>query len=850
MKLVDPSRQPSDVVFVDLDRDVVKIGELSIPVLPTKAALKLQNALEISGGSAAYLVPNSGIKGCIMAGKSNSVLVANKDRPNYAYMTTMTGLSASSLGRNEVLLNTDLAYRSSKISNFLLAFVGQDHGHLSNEDIEAKNIDSSTKRAKSLIPIKSPMKNFNKASKTRKILSRSDAAMSTLVSGDSHLLDIGDSEQFSTKDIRNAFLRFIVSIFSNYEEYISSRGDNDVQFDVDGFLREGQQGSYFMRAMCESQMFQTFLREKQQSQTYEIQFFDEQIRAKMNRSKRETLRSGGKQETPFLDDDTTWKITQTYRPPEPNKLGLPDKEMTYTYPSFPTSLDPGLYGTVRDPVTWPQIRDRSSLQLVKRRRAAMMKSAMKGLGSAPKVMMTAMGRTAKDFDSMMFGISTRKENKEMSQSETTKRNSSGVKAIPLSKIDTIVLNSRRKQMLVLNVLVVLQACWRGYLARKTLSSLKTSESSALNDRIKEEESRIKSRQQRAAAVRIQTAHRRLSASTRWQNTRRSVVMIQSRIRSRRAQLLYIEMRMMIIKVQSTIRGWKSRTRIRRLTKSLISMYNRHIPTFWIQTQTALTLRAKLWCSLTQEQQVYLNVGLAQRELERLWTLLGLDLKTSSNLTDGISNDCDRLGVDSKTYRICLLYDARADIRKQSSEVESSKVVETERLQVYERLNQNDSDEAASVIYQRFDIPAREKLKKMSVAQRIFTDQYDVDLSVCTMMELFPELKSNSLVITYRAPSTKGLRRFKNADKNSVPPIDSSLWDSISREGTIKRHVKEVSMLFISKVPALQRRLDEAKKTDLASYESTISFRHALVKSHNASSWKDLKCSILKQYLGQ
>jgi hypothetical protein len=697
--------------------------------------------------------------------------------------------------------------------------------------------------------MKSPIKKFtSKAGKTRKILASSDAAMSKLVSGETHLLDINDNDNFSTDAIRSAFLRFTVSLFSEYEDFIFSGGDDDM-FDVDGFVRECHQGSPFIRKICETQMFQTFLREKQERHTYEIQFFDEHIRAKKNRSKRETFKSGGKQETPFLSDQKTWKITQTYCPPDPNKLGLPDTGKKYVYGSFP-KLDPELFGKVRSPVTWPQIRDRSSTQLVKRRRADMMKNAIKGFGSAPTAIMSVAGRTAKDIDSLMFGMSSRKEKKESStQSLTTNGRPTGQKAKPLSKMDTIVLNSRRKQMLLLDTIVLFQACSRGYLTRTRLAFLNNAERLELKERSQGETCKAKSIQRRTAAVKIQAVHRRNAARTHLYCIRKKTVTIQARLRSRRARMLYMEIRSMTINVQAAIRGWLLRKCMKGLIASMMERYKRQVSMLWIHTHAPLSLRTKLWRDMTKEQQTFLRLNLAKRELNRLWNTSALDRHPVSMMTDDIVKSCDRLGVNSETYRLCVLFESNNEAFRMNYEtigMDTLRVEETERLQIYERLSKDESDDDISTICKRFDISIREKLKKMSVAQKMFTNENDVDASVRTMMELFPELEK-SLGIIYKAPSGKGTRRFRNAYKNSVPPVDSTLWDYISLEHTIKRHVNEVALLFITKVPAIQRRLDRSMDTDPL-HDPAKSFREALVKSHNAASWKDLKYCLLRSYL--
>ena len=101
LNIVSINFRPKDAILVDLDKDVIHIGDLSLPMIPEGDAQKLMTSLEEAGGSV-YAIPDSGIKGCIMSGSTKSILVQNERRPRYAHMTTMAGMGADSLFRNEL----------------------------------------------------------------------------------------------------------------------------------------------------------------------------------------------------------------------------------------------------------------------------------------------------------------------------------------------------------------------------------------------------------------------------------------------------------------------------------------------------------------------------------------------------------------------------------------------------------------------------------------------------------------------------------------------------------------------------------------------------------------------------
>ena len=110
--------------------------------------------------------------------------------------------------------------------------------------------------------------------------------------------------------------------------------------------------------------------------------------------------------------------------------------------------------------------------------------------------------------------------------------------------------------------------------------------------------------------------------------------------------------------------------------------------------------------------------------------------------------------------------------------------------------------------------------------------------------LFPEL-NNSLGISFLAASSKGKRRFPNARKLPVPSIDHRLWEEISIEGKTKRHVQEVAMLFITRVPSLTNKLDSIGNTRDSFFDS---FFEAAKSAHGFESVEQARYSIVMQYL--
>ena len=294
-----PARRPKNVVFVDLDRDIVHLGvddltdvNRTIPPLPSRDALKLKTALETAGGLV-YLLPRNGIKGCIMEGHEELLLITNTERPNYAHMHSVN-IEEGSICRESVLERTNKAYDEHQL---LEAIPGFRDGQLRLQDDESdvSLVDANKKRNVRRIP------RFKRSIRTPILVESMEASVQ------SHLLDMNDPGGFSPTAIRRAFLRFFVATFANYGKFIKEGSDSNL-FDDLRFLQdlgEDPETTLFLGRVLKTQMFQRFLEERLENpDTPEIRFFDESIVEKYNRSRVTQMQKGGKLPTPFLDDES------------------------------------------------------------------------------------------------------------------------------------------------------------------------------------------------------------------------------------------------------------------------------------------------------------------------------------------------------------------------------------------------------------------------------------------------------------------------------------------------------------------------------------------------------------------
>ena len=119
-------------------------------------------------------------------------------------------------------------------------------------------------------------------------------------------------EGFSTKEIREAFLRFFVALLQDYRAFLDETGFRAAEFIQS--LNLVQCSADFCGELVKTQLFQRFLEERQEVNDAEVRFFDESIKAKINRSRRNALLNFGRadsKQTTFLDD-TSWTVSRSY----------------------------------------------------------------------------------------------------------------------------------------------------------------------------------------------------------------------------------------------------------------------------------------------------------------------------------------------------------------------------------------------------------------------------------------------------------------------------------------------------------------------------------------------------------
>eukprot|EP00742_Colponemidia_sp_Colp-10_P005895 GILJ01006306.1.p1 GENE.GILJ01006306.1~~GILJ01006306.1.p1 ORF type:complete len:1365 (-),score=226.47 GILJ01006306.1:161-4003(-) len=159
-------------------------------------------------------------------------------------------------------------------------------------------------------------------------------------------------DDLSEYDVRTAFMYFFVSVLRKYKQYLIFPSEGEMfepdpsltrWFNRESFLQDGVGDAErpFMAALIQTQLFAKFVQDRVHPPSpavqYEVQFFDEQIDAKQNRSKL-TL---NKRATPFLNDKTQ-TVSKTFVVPSPDTKDL-DESSLFTYRFFPDLCDTLMY---------------------------------------------------------------------------------------------------------------------------------------------------------------------------------------------------------------------------------------------------------------------------------------------------------------------------------------------------------------------------------------------------------------------------------------------------------------------------------------------------------------------------
>jgi hypothetical protein len=228
-------------------------------------------------------------------------------------------------------------------------------------------------------------------------------------------------------------------------------------------------------------------------------------------------------------------------------------------------------------------------------------------------------------------------------------------ALGASVAEELVLNARRKQAILLAIIIKLQAHCRVFLAKGQCHRLREASKKVRKTPSQDTETdRLK--YQRDAAVRIQSLFRAYIARFVVYRRQRAVVLLQGLVHGRRTRFAYRLLLGTIRRLQARARGCIVRLRLSYLFDVRMETYRQQILLLWQRAHTSLCFRSKFWPIIKESG--FLRVSIAEAELKRLWK----DLDANSTLYSPQNGEdySDRalhigtsLGIDCKTHANCL-----------------------------------------------------------------------------------------------------------------------------------------------------------------------------------------------------
>jgi|AntRauTorckE5430_2_1112549.scaffolds.fasta_scaffold01186_2 hypothetical protein len=778
-------RRPLGVVFVDLDHDVVHLGfdekdntgsEGRLPtLLPEKDANKLKSQLEACAG-VEFIAPGTNSKGRMTYG-AGSVL-PNEKRPTYCRAM----YAEATISRSQCLAETDMAFL--------------EYEHLMPIDFSAGTL-TNTNDSKGSNEFR--MKGVRKA---KKMSTGTGTSVRHLLQQPKHLLDIdSNSDKFDGHEIRNVFLRFLVTLFVDYEKYVTESENSEEQFQKEKFIySHGAEAKSFVSEVIESQMFQRFIEEKIfNSDSPSVQFFDDSIVAKKNRSKSTV---GRRKETQFINDDSGI-IVETFVPPDVSNAGI--SEMSFHYTKFPHSLDHSLVGSIRI----PKILDGAEKQGKRRAKPVQKSIRIQQQVLADLLKPLSLSETEpetyveKDTNWALHAIAFH-DNAEGEDLDQT------LPPMLISKAGSVITQTREKQVISVANLIVLQRFW---ISHRIFPKYQTDKQAGPRTIV------TRDSWLRPGAVK-----------TSWSKLKNGITVIQSKYRTFRIRQRYLCCLLLISKMQGLARGFLTRKQVQYAMMCRIVAYNKQIVALWDKSFVSLFYRSRF--VLLNDYPIFLRHRMLENELLDLYRGLGISVLDVND-----DEDCP-IFVQSSIYATFLhvqsmfssseanepLFSAELSTKSELAIrlLVASRRIELERVQIYEKLLLSP---IRCEIYGMYNVALSSKKKKASIASMIWNNGSDA-VSSTAMRILFPELIRSSNVTTV-SPSRKAFARAgMGSTKAGIPPfIDRSKDLEYKSDNLIRTNlaIAAKGLLTISSQKNMANKLGDDLSTTLIATDKLRAF---------------------------
>uniref|UniRef100_A0A7S4R4H9 UDENN domain-containing protein n=2 Tax=Ditylum brightwellii TaxID=49249 RepID=A0A7S4R4H9_9STRA len=875
LKDVQAPARPIGVVFVDLDYDIVHLGfedeDLGsgslygrcTPALPDKDAAKLRSKLEEFGGIA-YIPSEQGVVGRITYGDGQNM--TNKEREAYAVMSRVHVPMASKSERSNLMEMSDKAFPDNEILKPIHGFATEE-GTLTEKEI----VKSDGWKMKGL--------------KAKKGSSGSLSSQNKEASPRENPLNMNELAGFSTSEIRNATLRFFASIFKNYEKFLVKGGGEPFQREafLDDLKLKGNSRE-FVSQVTSSQMFERFVEERITSPDQpEMRLFDETIVAKNNRSKKTV---GKKKETPFLSDQSG-NITDTFAPPPPSNWGLPDDGRSYHYGMFP-KLDPKAFGKIRYPKQWSakQKQRGASSAALREQNKIMSNHLAQPVSVTPTKPVGSKDPQQKNpIMNVEWAIHALSYNDSVGDFQSGATRDVALPSDTISSAMKEVLSARRKQSILLKLIIRAQACCRMYIIRTRYLRLCVEFKKRYDKALLTEENvtqlvtfilsivriqrmfrafkkRLEERQ-KIHATRLQGWLRGEIARRYFQRLKMAALMAQAFARGRKVRFAFKLVKDLVAKVQAQVRGYLTRKQVAIFREDRVMRYRLQIFELWKHARTPLTYRSNFWMLINGKG--FLHLSLTENELKRLWELLGIVFLSNSDTNQG---ELDRSasgmfipGTSTSVHERYLqvksmmkgsdnkepldIFPAEmAALRSQTQLSMAKERLELERGQIYEKLSSIKDKGKLTSVYDSLGFSSGERKKKNRFANFIWTSLADADKSAAVMHDLFPEL-IESTNIGFVKPSKKARKKFGSLSDTSVASHvgDKSFWVQTKINDIVIANLREVSVSCFLAMQTLTLKGEHAKVPSRFARQL-----QAVSTSQSTEIWKQQRPIIIRNFL--
>jgi hypothetical protein len=221
----------------------------------------------------------------------------------------------------------------------------------------------------------------------------------------------------------------------------------------------------------------------------------------------------------------------------------------------------------------------------------------------------------------------------------------------VSSAESLVLNARRKQAILIEIISSFQRHCRAWLERKRRRELRRKRGE--EKQLPEDQSRnFRQRKELAAAVFIQCWVRCRLVRRRFLLLQAAIVHLQGLSRGRRVRFAYALLLRAIRQVQAVSRGCVVRKWLSFIFSDRIELYKRQIFLLWHQAHAPLAYRCKFWPLM--QSPGFIRLVITETELERLWVELGIKVPPLPDTANPFERDsiriASRLGISCETHK--------------------------------------------------------------------------------------------------------------------------------------------------------------------------------------------------------